>query len=451
MRLKKKIVVIGGNAAGAAAAAKAKRINPACDVFLYEQSPFISIGTCEMPYVLSKEIDSWKKIVFFNEESFRVEKKVEVKTNCKAIEISPREKKIKLLNIREGTSFYDSYDKLIIAVGAKSRKIFKESFSNLFYFKNIQDLISLLDYLEKNKAKSAAVIGAGYIGLELSEALKKLGLTVYLIEQKKYPLSLAEIETSSLILNDLQKNGVVFFGEVKDLNFIDDGNKIKEIIIEKNIKIQIDIAICSCGFEPNLELAKTANLKIGNSGAIFVDNKMQTSKSDIYAAGDCVEVLEKISKRRIYLPLATLAREQGYVAGANAAGDNLIANPVIRNIAIKFFDKFCGIVGLNSNELNEYGLKYQSVSAVAYQIVPVMPGKRKVFGKILFEKSSRRILGANFYGGSEIAGYCDLISTMINSELTIDSLSEVNFNYTPPLSPFINILSLLAKKAKTES
>jgi len=446
-----KILIVGGNAAGCAAAAKAKRLNPKADVILFEQSPFISTGTCELPYVISNEIDSWKKIVFFDEISFKNEKGVDVFINTKVLEILPAEKKIKTLNLNDNSFSLWNYDKLIIAVGSKSKRIFNENYKNLFYLKNVQDLIEVKDFLNKYHCKQAVIFGGGYIGLELAEALKKIALSVCVVEREKYPLPSCEIETSNLILSDLIKNEITFIGDAKNISIKSENDFIKEINIDKTFSIKADIVFCSIGFEPNVEIAKKAGIKLGKTGAIEVDGRMKTSFNDIYAAGDCVETTEFISKTKIYLPLASIAREQGYIAAANATGKNEIFDPQIKNVTVKIFNRYCGAVGLSSKELYKLGYNFSSAKAVAYQIIKVMPDRRKIFGKILYEKISRKILGANFYGGPEIAGYCDIIASLIYSNQKIDALVKINFNYTPPLSPFANILTIIGKKTSSEN
>ena len=195
-------------------------------------------------------------------------------------------------------------------------------------------------------------------------------------------------------------------------------------------------------------LLRKAKLEIGEFGGIKVDSRLKTSDPHIYAAGDCIEIVDAVSGRPNYFPLATLARDQGHSAGENAVGGNSRIEPVVKNISVKLWDKFLINVGFSSAEAKEYKFKFKSVTEVANNLVKVMPGSEKVFGKIICEEDSKEILGAAFFGGNEVSGYGDIISILIKLKQPGEILSEINYNYTPPLSPFINLLSLLGRKIK---
>jgi NADPH-dependent 2,4-dienoyl-CoA reductase/sulfur reductase-like enzyme len=187
-------------------------------------------------------------------------------------------------------------------------------------------------------------------------------------------------------------------------------------------------------------------LEIGKFGALKVDSRMRTSDFNIYAAGDNSEVINKVTGRTDYIPLATIAHSQGHIAGANAAGGNLRTEPVVFNLAVKIFDKSVCKVGLSSEEASDMKLSFNSVHAVIPNLVHVMPESEKVFGKIIYDRDSKLILGASFIGRSEVIGYADIIAMMIANKIKADALASTNYNYTPPLSPFVNLLSVLGRK-----
>ncbi len=442
----REIIVIGGNAAGAAAAAKAKRINPEANVTIFEASEYISTGTCEIPYVLSGEIKNYKDLLIYDPATFRKEKGVNVYTNHRVEEINRKDKEIKVLDLYNGTIHFYKYDKLIIATGAKpkSLKQFSVPAENLFELKSINDLLRIQEYLKK-EIKNVAVIGSGYIGLEAADALSTRGFEVVVVEQEKHPLPFAEPEIQLLIEELLAKKNVRFFGGVKNLkpNYADD--KIESLNIDGRI-IEVDLIIMSVGFIPNSDLAKKAKLEIGEYGGIKVDATLKTSDAHIYAVGDCIEILNEISHRPFYLPLATLSHDYGHIAGENAAGKNNRINPAVKNISVKLWDKFYINVGLNSSEAKENKLKIKTVTETGRNLVSIMPGSERIFGKIIYEENSKRILGASFFGGKEVSGYGDLISALIKTKQSAGILAVINYNYTPPLSPQINLLSLLGRK-----
>ena len=443
----KEIIVIGGNAAGPAAAAKAKRTNPDAHVTMFETGEYISTGTCEIPYVLSGEIKSYKDLLYFDSKSFREKKGVDVYIKHKVEEINRKEKEIKVLDLYNGTTHFYKYDKLIIATGAKpkSLKQFSIPAKNLFTLKNIANLLKVKEYLHANEVRSILVIGSGYIGLETADVLSSKGFNITVIEKENRPLPVAEPEIQLLIEDILTKNNVRFFGSVKNLkpNYSED--KIESLNVDGRI-IEADMIIISVGFLPDSDLAKNAKLEIGEYGGIRVDGTLKTSDPHIYAAGDCIEIINEITKRPFYLPLATISHDYAHIAGENAAGRNKRVNPVVKNISVKLWDKFFISVGLSSSEAKENKFKFKAESDTAYNRVTVMPGSEKVFGKIIYEAESKRILGASFIGGEEVSGYGDLISALIKAKQSAKILADINYNYTPPLSPHLNLLSLLGRK-----
>jgi len=450
--MNKNIIVIGGNAAGPAAAAKAKRTDPNANVLLFEASEFISTGTCELPYVLSGEIKDHNDIVFYSAKSFEEEKGVRVYTNSLVTNIDRRNKTITVTNTSTNQSYNFTYDKLILTTGSISKRLSQLpiNLENVFSFKSVGDLIKVKSFIDKYNPKRVLVIGAGYIGIEISEALKNIGLEVILLEKEKLPMPGSEAEIQNLILQTLLKNKIQFFGNSIDVKYYFDESKLRSVKID-GWNYEIDFAIQSLGVKPNTTLALSAKLDLGNFGGIKVDSKLRTNDSNIYAAGDCIEVINKITNRNDYLPLATLAHEHGHIAGENAAGENSFIHPVINNIAVKIFENNFVSVGLNSIQAIKNNFNVLSVSAIVPNIIKVMPNSKNVFGKIIYEKDSLRILGANFFGDKEVIGFGDLISSFIYHKNKITDLAEINFNYTPPSSPFINLLSVLGRKAKKET
>jgi NADPH-dependent 2,4-dienoyl-CoA reductase/sulfur reductase-like enzyme len=443
----RRIVVIGGNASGPSAAAKAKRVNPESEVTLFEAGNFISTGTCELPYLLSGEIKDYNQLLFYTPETFAEEKKVKVYSNHFVEQIDRKEKKLIVHNTPGGVSFDYSYDKLILATGSNAVRhpSFTKPYKNVFYLKNVGDYLKINKYLIENRVEKVLIIGGGYIGLECAEAFRLLNKQVTILDKEPLPVASAETEAGILINEILSANGIEFVGSVKDLNIFESEEKVYKVKYNSLLH-EYDLILISAGFTPNTQLAAGCRLELGKSGGIKVDTKLRTSDQDIFAAGDCIEVKNQITGRYEFIPLASLAHTYGHIAGANAAGDNLFAEPVIKNIAVKIFNKVLVTVGLNSREAASAGFKTSEVSAILPNLVHIMPASSKIYGKIIFEKNSKKILGAQFLGEREAVGYGDLISSMIYQKSDASLLGRFNFNYSPPCSPFINILSVLGRK-----
>ncbi len=445
---RKNIIVIGGNAAGPAAAAKAKRVNPASDVTMLETSNFISTGTCELPYVLSGEVDDIKRVIFFNAASFEEKKGVKTLVMHKAENIDRRRKNVAVRDLSSGELKKLSYDKLILATGSKPRLIpdLPGNLENVFTLKSVADYLRIKKFIDTREIQNAAIIGAGYIGLESAEAFNSLGIKVNVFEREILPMPGAEPEVSMLIKGRLERNDVRFFGG-SEFSFSVKNNRVVSVKYESEF-VEVDIVLVSVGVIPNNELAVSSGLKIGNSGGIRVNSRLQTSDPDIYAAGDNIEVKNSITNKYQLLPIATLAHEFGHIAGGNAAGENECVKPAIKNIAVKIFDDIYSSVGLTEFEAKMNNFAFSSVSEVTHNLVRVMPRSRKVFGKLIFEIRTGRILGGSFLGGPEAVNYADFLSGMIYLKASTEDVERINFNYTPPASPFINLLSLLARKAR---
>lgn len=448
LKNKTKIVVIGGNAAGPAAAAKAKRVNSDAEVILFEKSPFISTGTCELPYLFDNTIDDYKKTIFFDADSFLRDKGVKVYVNSPVININRKNKQL-TANFNNNEQKVLNYDKLILATGSAVEPIANFNFQQLNYstIKSIRDYIKISDYLKINKVKNISIIGAGYTGLEIAETLNNAGYNINLFDKLGEPLSYYGTEISNYIKDKLSELNIQFWGNAENLSCVCSDNRIKFIKI-KGRSVETDYVIQTTGVKPNNTLAVGAGITTGKFGGIKVDSKLKTNDYDIYAVGDNIELQNFITKQYDYFPLATIARQTGYVAGANAAGGNDYFPQVIKNISFKFFDSTISSVGLHEHECSSNKMQYSIVDGVADSLVKIYPGSRKVFGKIIYNKNTNMIYGAQFLGGLEVTGYADKISLMIQNNIKADKLSESFFNYSPPVSPFVNLLNLLGQKIK---
>ena len=442
-----KIIVVGGNAAGPAAAARAKRFNPNADVTLYEESEYISTGTCEIPYVISGEIDDYRKIIFFSPSSFQKEKGVEVYVKHTVEKIDTKKKQITIKNILEDKITNCDYDRLILATGSRAKVIpgFNTQLKNVFTLKNISDLNRIKDVISKERASKAIVIGAGYIGLEAVESLAKNNIRVHLIERESKPLPGSDEEFRDEILKTLHRNKIEFSSNAQDLEPVISDDRVLGVSLGKKI-IETDLVIISVGFEPATYLATSAKIEIGKSGAIKIDNYARTSERYVYAAGDNVELINAVSGKAEYIPLATHAYELGQVAGENSAGGNVKYESFVKNISLKVFDKFFVTVGLSTAEAHKNGFAVIESFAKVKYLVSIMPGSDYLIVKVLADKNSMRIIGGSFLGGEEVSGYADLLSALIKLKTPASILSKLNYNYTPPLSPFINPLKIIGKK-----
>lgn len=446
MTINPRIIIIGGNAAGPAAAAKAKRINPEAEVIMFEASEFISTGTCEIPYALSGDIKDYKQLLKFDADSFFKRKGVKVYTQYLVENIDPVKKMLRIRQLRGNRIKEEKYDKLIIATGSVPLDTGFGTACNLFTLKNISDFLKVRDYIDKNKVKDVIIVGAGFIGIEAAEAMHTLGYNITLLEKNTLPLPSSEPEIQSLIFNKLKEKNISFYTVQNAKPFFNE-NKITSVKVDGRI-VDCDLVISAVGFKPNISLTDELRIRKGETGALKTDRQMRTSLTDIYAAGDLIEVSEHISGRGMYIPLAGLAYQSGHIAGENAAGGNILMDNFIKNISMRVFDNFFVNAGLTSWEAKKFNLFFDSVESFTNNYNGTMPGSQKIYGKLLYLKNSKKIIGASFFGGRETEGYGNLISAMIKLNQSVDALSTINYTYTPPLAPMKNLISALAWKVK---
>ena len=321
---------------------------------------------------------------------------------------------------------------------------------NVFTLKSVSNLLEIKKFIEVNPVKKVLIIGAGYIGLETAEAFVKQNYEVSILEIADLPMPEAEQEVSNLILELIRKNNVKFLSSAKNTTFNIENNKLVSIKYNGRF-IEFDLVVVSVGVKPNVDVGLTSKLELGKFGGFKVDSKLKTSDPNIFAAGDNIEVINKITGRPDYMPVATVAHDYAHIAGANAAGANEHAKPVIKNVAVKIFDRAYCQVGLSTKQAKTFNYKIKTVYSIAYNLVKVMPESRKVFGKVIYETENKNILGASFLGGQETIGYADLVSSLIYNNAPVTALAEINYNYTPPYSPFVNLLSVLGRKIKEKN
>jgi len=442
------IIIIGGNAAGAAAAARAKRKAPKRNVFILEASPYFSTATCDIPYVVSEEIKSPRELLHFTPERFLLEKNVEVSVNTQVVGIDTKAKQVVYRSAQSTSEHAVGYFSLVLATGSVARDPYQLAgkYTNHFFLKSVEDLERLVHFTASIAGKNVIILGAGYIGLEAAEGFVKKGFSVTIIDQAALPLNNQDIEVSQKVAEilKLQTQIDVFFG-VKTLKFFGN-NAITKISADGRL-LECDLVISALGVSPNTELAKSAGIKLGVTGAVKVSSKTETSLDKTYAAGDCCEITDAVTGEPVYRPLATTARAMGWVAGENAAGGREVFAPRITSSGFRLFSSFVAFTGVTEFQAKNRGLITKSVSAEVGRLVPFFAKRHETtFGRLVVEKHTHRLLGASFIGGKEVAGLTDMATLLIQQKLPVTVLKDMSFVYSPPLAPFTHLLSILSKK-----
>ncbi|MBI5214604.1 MAG: FAD-dependent oxidoreductase [Ignavibacteriae bacterium] len=447
---KLRIVVVGGLAAGPSAAAKSVRTNPNAEVTMFEASETISYGICETPYVISGVIQDERKLLVYTPQRLQEEKGIQVKILHRVEKIQPTKKTVTVRDIKNQTVQQYEYDRLILATGARTKRlnIKGEDARNVFHLHTREDTLAIMNYLKMEKPKSAVIIGGGYVGMEMSEALRMKGLDVTVVHRHRLPMSSLEQETSERILQELEKNQVQFVSNAKIEGFqVTKESKVKFVFTNRG-SYEADIVIVAIGVEPNAELAKTAKIRTGKLGGIITDERQQTNVDGIYAAGDCCEVKNIVSGKTMYVPLATVASRAAWVAGENAAGGRAIFKGAIRAMAVKIFDLKVATVGLHSDEAKEAGFQVVKETVTTNSRVAAMPGNSKIMVTLIIDRRTKRLLGANVTGCEGAAMRANTLGVAIQHKMTLDDISRFDLIYAPPFAPLWDPILVAANQAK---
>lgn len=450
--MKRRILVIGGLAAGPSAASKAKRYADGVpDVVLFEQGEFISYGICEIPYFISNEISQPQQLVIYSPERLLNEKGVTAKTHHIVEEIIPSKKEIRVCNLNDHTTTNEKYDKLIIATGSKPKQLSIEGVNarNVFTIKSLDGAYALKKFLDEERPRQAVIIGAGFIGIEMADALSTHGIEVDILCRRAFPLSHLEIDAKKVLLEELERNKVRFHPE-ETAEWFGVGAKGNVVAVgTKSGTIETDLVIVAIGVEPNSSLAENAGIEIGKLGGISVNDKMKAlGAEDIFAAGDCCELRNIITRKPMYIALATTASKTARVAGENAAGGNAVFKGTMRAIGVRAFTKEVAHVGLSADEAKEGNFDPVVNTVRVPSKVGMMPGSEELLITLIADRRSSRLLGANIIGGEGAVLRANVFASAIRHGLSINDVAELDLIYTPPYAPLWDGILVSAQQMK---
>ncbi|WP_434512042.1 FAD-dependent oxidoreductase [Desulfitobacterium sp. AusDCA] len=425
-----RLVIIGAVAAGTSAAAKARRNNENAEIVIYDKDQFISYSGCGMPYYIGGEVASADELTPRDPVFFKNKYNVDIFIRHEVLSINSQEKVLEIKNLSTGEIFTDTYDKLILATGARAAVPPIKGVENkrVFTLRNIGDMNKIKAYINTDHPKSAAVIGTGFIGLEVCENLKELGIEVTLIEQLPHVTLSLDNDMAVYVKSYLEEKGIVVLTGTS-------ANEITEssVILSDGSVIKADMVLLATGVRPNTELALTAGIKLGTTRAIKVDEKMRTNLEDIYACGDCTEQYHAVTGKPVYRPLGSTANKTGRIAGDNATGGNLEFRGILGTGIFKIFDMVVGQTGLSEREAIEQG--YEIV--VCHNIKPNKPeymGGKEMVIKGIADKTDGRLLGVQIVGFEGVDKRIDVFITAITFKAKVEDLFHLDLAYAPPFS-----------------
>ncbi|WP_035165639.1 FAD-dependent oxidoreductase [Caloramator sp. ALD01] len=436
-----KIVIIGGVAAGATAAAKARRLSADAKITILEAGPDISFANCGLPYYIGGDIKNRSKLILQSPESFYEQYQVDVYVNTKAIELDRQNKIVYAVNTVTGEKMAFDYTKLILAQGGKpiAPPIPGAEQDHVFQLWTLEDMDKIHSFIEDKKPKTAVVVGGGFIGLEMTEALVKRGIKVSVVEMMPYVMSIMEAEIAGFIQQEMLSYGV---------NILT-GKAVSEIgknsvTLKDGIKVDADMVLLSIGVRPTLQLAQEAGLAIGDAGGLLVDSTLKTSDDNIYAAGDMIEFEHRVLGKKVRIPLAGPANRQGRIAAENALGKKHEYKGPIGTSIVRVFDAVAGITGLSLKAARSVGFNADAIVVHKEHHTSYYPGSELVTVLIVYDKDTGLILGGQTAGYAGADRRLDVLATAVASKLTVYDLADIDFAYSPPLGTANDAINMAA-------
>lgn len=443
-----KVIIIGGVAAGMSAAAKFKRLSPKDDVVVYEKGDIVSFGACGLPYYVGGFFEDSREMIARTPEQFR-ESGVEIHTKHEVIDVDFSDKKVKVKNLTTNEVSEESYDKLMIASGARAiiPPIKNIDLENVVTLKSMDDGDKLRELMAKDEYKKVAIIGAGFIGLEAVEAAKHRGKEVTVIQlQDRVLQEVFDKDITDLLEEELRDKGVNLLLSETVVELIGEG-KVSKVKTDKR-EIDADIVILATGVKPNTDFLKSDEIKMLRNGAIVVDSYGRTSVEDVYSAGDCATINNLITGKEAYVPLATGANKLGRIVGENLAGQNNSFQGSMASSCIKVMDMEAARTGLSEKEVLDLGFNYKTKFITDMNQTSYYPGRERIYVKLIYDAHTKVIYGGQVAGYKDAVQRCNVLAACIYAKMTTDQLGMLDLCYSPPFSRTWDVLNVAGNVAK---
>lgn len=429
---KKKVVIVGGVAGGASAAARLRRLDENAEIVMFEKGEFISFANCGLPYYVSGEIKEQSALTLQTPKSFNARFNVDVRILSQVIAINPDEKKVTVKKVVDGTTYEESYDELVLSMGADPiRPNIKGIESNkVFTIRNIPDTLRLKEYVDYKKPQRAVVVGGGFIGLEIAENIKAVGVDVTIVEMSNQVIAPIDYDMAAEVHCHLRSKGVKLMLN-SALEEIEEKDNALEVTISGK-KVETDMVVMAIGVKPESKMAVEAGIEVNSRGAIKVDSHMRTNIKNIYAIGDVIEITNFITKEKSYVPLAGPANKQGRIVADNICGLGTVYTGTQGSSVMKVFDITVASTGLNEKEAKRQGLDYGKVYTYSANHATYYPGASMMAIKTIYEKKTGKILGAQIVGRDGVDKRCDVYAVAIRANMTAYDLTNLELCYAPP-------------------
>ncbi|WP_410822012.1 FAD-dependent oxidoreductase [Micromonospora sp. 050-3] len=447
-----RLIVIGGDAAGMSAASQARRRRDRGDleIVVFERGHFTSYSACGIPYWISGLVPGPEALIARTPETFRTEYAMDVRMRHEVTAIDLERREVVARDLKGGGEVRERFDDLMYATGAVPVKPpwAVTDAGGVFGMQTLDDGAALRDWLDADpQPRRAVVVGGGYIGVEIAEALIQRGLSVTLVEAGEQPMSTVDSDMGELVAEAMRGLGITIRGGLPVIGLEERDGRVSAVVTAEG-PIPTDVVVMGLGVRPNTALAEAAGLPLGPTGAIRVDRRMRVpGHPGVWAAGDCVETLHRVSGMPVHVPLGTHANKQGRVAGINIGGGYATFTGVIGTAVTKVCDLEVGRTGLRERDATAAGFEFVSVIAESTNRAGYYPGARPMTVKLIAERPSGRLLGAQIVGWSEAAKRIDSLAVALWNGMTVDDMTQLDLGYAPPYAPVWDPVLIAARKA----
>ncbi len=430
-----KVVIVGGVAGGATAAARIRRLDDAAEIIVFERSGYVSYANCGLPYYIGGVIADPEELTLQTPESFYSRFRVAMKVRHEVTGIHPERKTVSVKNLETGEEFEEGYNKLILSPGARPTqpRLPGTGIGKLFTLRTVEDTLRIKEHIDRHHPKSAILAGGGFIGLELAENLRELGMEVAIVQRPKQLMNPFDADMAAMIHGEMRRHGVrLVLGQTVEGFAEKDGGV--DVLLKDNAPLHADMVVLAIGVMPDTALAREAGLELGIKDSIVVNDRMETSVPDIYAAGDAVQVKHSVTGQDVLLSLAGPANKQGRIIADNiCGGDSRYAGSQGSSV-IKVFDMTAAVTGINEAHGRKAGLDVDTVILSPMSHAGYYPGGRVMTMKVVFEKETYRLLGAQIVGYEGVDKRIDVLATAIHAGMKATELKDLDLAYAPPYS-----------------
>lgn len=430
-----KILIIGSVAAGTSVAAKARRNTEDAEIVVYDREQVISYSVCGIPYAVGGEVETFSKLTPRDARWFKKRYNVDIHTAHEITEIDHENKQVRGIDLQTNKIFTDNYDVLVFATGSRyyTPELFRgRSYANVFQVKTVASGEVIQQYINNQSVKNALIVGAGYIGLEMAEQLQRQGIKVTIMQRSAHPMSHLDADMASRIESSIQKHGIVFYPNETITEIIGEP-VIEQVKTSKQKIVSTDMVILATGVRSNTKLAESIGVQVGKTGAIAVNEYLETNIKDVYAVGDVAESFDLITKRALYRPLASTANKMGRIVGDHITGGNLNYRGSLGTGILRFFDLTIAQTGLTQQEAKQAGIEVVALHNIKPNKPDYMDGKEMVI-KALADKKTDRLIGAQIIGYEGVDKRIDVLATAISFGAKAEDLFHLDLAYAPPFS-----------------